>query len=361
VKITRSTRVSLKHVNASKMLILDEILLEYGRVVNAFIQQFWGACPSKTELLKPVVDSVESWFSARLRKVAAREAIDMIRANQERDGEKAVMPTHRGKRMCVSSTIMGMGEPSLEFDGWLRMRSIGRSLHLDLPFRRHRHMNGLDQRGKRLESYVITRQYVQFAYEIETGPKKTTDACVGIDTGIKALASLSTGQQLGMDVESLIERIKRRRHGSKGQRRAVRSLRQRMCEVAKQVCASGATLVVVENLKGITHKTKVRRRLTRNMRRSIGRWNVRFWLSRLQMTCEDTNVSFRSVSPWGTSRLCSECGHSDRKNRNGQEFLCLKCGHRANADVQASRNILARFITGPYGAGCKPLAWNDMS
>lgn len=39
--------------------------------------------------------------------------------------------------------------------------------------------------------------------------------------------------------------------------------------------------------------------------------------------------------------------------------MVAACGHQANADVQASQNILARFLTGPYGAGCKPLPLSD--
>ncbi|MFH1636700.1 MAG: zinc ribbon domain-containing protein [Chloroflexota bacterium] len=61
------------------------------------------------------------------------------------------------------------------------------------------------------------------------------------------------------------------------------------------------------------------------------------------------------MSPYKTSQTCSSCGHVDRGNRSGELFRCLSCGYVANADVQASRNILTRFLTGPYGAGCKPL------
>jgi len=129
-----------------------------------------------------------------------------------------------------------------------------------------------------------------------------------------------------------------------------------MDEVSREVCKT-ASLVVVENLKNITKNTKknVKRRLTKNMRRSIGRWNVRYWLDRLRMTCEETNVSFRSVSPFKTSQTCHSCGHADGRNRSGENFLCQKCGASDNADVNASKNILERFLTGPYGAGCKPL------
>lgn len=210
----------------------------------------------------------------------------------------------------------------------------------------------MSAKGKRLESYVITRNSVQLCFEIETGPKQAKDRCVGVDTGINALASLSTGEQMGLDIKAGIKRIKRCKHGSKGQKRAVRALRQRMDEVAKEVAAK-ATLVVVEDLTGMTKHTK--RRLVKTMRRSVGRWNVRYWLGALERACEANRVSFRTVCPKYTSQMCSSCGHVDRRNRNGEVFRCLSCGYEANADVQASRNILARFLTGPYGAGCKPL------
>lgn len=353
MKISRSSKCSLKFTTVSKLSKLDTVLTEYGRVVNCFINIFWVECPAKGKLLKPVVDSVDSWFSARLRKVAAREAIDMVKAAKERHSDKAVKPTHRGQRMCVSSTIARLDvAKGSSFDCWLHLSSIGNGIILDLPIKRHKHFNDLATAGRRQESYIITRESVQFCFEIETGPKQDPDCCVGVDTGINALASLSTGEQLGTDIKAGIERIKRFKHGSKGQKRAVRALRQRMDEVAKEVVGK-ASLVVVENLKNITKNTK--RRLGKNMRRSIGRWNVRYWLETLQRKCEWNRVSFRSVSPYKTSQTCSSCGHVDRGNRSGELFRCLSCGYEANADVQASRNILTRFLTGPYGAGCKPL------
>jgi hypothetical protein len=73
-------------------------------VVNIFIDYFWlnPEKATKGELLKPVVDIPETWLSARLRKVAAREAIDMINASKQRWKEKAVKPVHKSNRMYVS-------------------------------------------------------------------------------------------------------------------------------------------------------------------------------------------------------------------------------------------------------------------
>lgn len=357
MKINRSVKCSLKFANTGKRSALVGILAEYGAVVNFFIEHFWAAgCPNYSELLKPIVDLPDTWLSARLRKVAAREAIGMVRAVKARKDGKGKMPVHTGDRMSISSTIADfkLSEDG-HFDGWLVLRSIGSKVALDLPVKLHKLFHKWAVAGKRLNAYVVTKNAVQFCFEVETGPKEKPNACVGVDTGINALASLSTGEQLGTDINAGIERIKRCKHGSKGQRKAVRALRQRMSEVARDL-VSVATLVVVENLKGITKNTKKnpKRRLGKNMRRSIGRWNVRYWLQRLEMTCQESNVSFRTVSPWKTSQTCSSCGHADRGNRLGELFTCLKCGRTGNADCNAAVNILDRFLSGKYGTGCKP-------
>lgn len=76
--INRTTYCSFKFANPAKLKQLDSILLEYGRVVNFFIDKFWEKCPSKAELLKPIIDLSDSWFSHRLRKVAARVGLFLL-------------------------------------------------------------------------------------------------------------------------------------------------------------------------------------------------------------------------------------------------------------------------------------------
>jgi putative transposase len=54
-------------------------------------------------------------------------------------------------------------------------------------------------------------------------------------------------------------------------------------------------------------------------------------------------VIVKSVDPRNTSRQCSVCGYTDKKNRKNQaSFVCLACGHTENADCNASKNIAFR-------------------
>ena len=183
-----------------------------------------------------------------------------------------------------------------------------------------------------------------------------SNRCIGIDTGIKALASTSTDHQFGRDIEAHIDRIKRCKHGSKGQARARRALRQRMNEVVLELFDTlNPTLVVVEKLRGLNKNTKIKRRLNKSMRRSIGSWNYAYWLGRIERECEIRRSKFRSVDPRYTSQKCFQCGYTDRRNRSGENFRCKECGYSSNADLNAARNILDRFLTGPYGIGCQQL------
>lgn len=406
MKIIRSSKCSIKFATNRKKMELNAILTEYGKVVNLFIDHFWNSTEKvdKSKLLKPIVDlPKDSWLSARLRKVAAREALDMVSSvknvfewnkqqiqNRIDQLEKKIKktipitrddrrklnnwhkelkvkksklamvqphkPKHDGKRMSVSCTIADLqkAKEAVGFDAWLHLASIGNNVILDLPVRFHKQFNRLSEVGKRLNAYVITKNSVQFSFEVDTGPKKEVKHLIGVDTGINALSSTSDGKQFGTDIKKFIESSKRCQKGSKGKLRAIRALRQRIDEVAKET-VQGADLIVIEQLSNLNESSKLKGRLSGNMRSSIGSWNYAYWLMRLEQQAEGNRVSFRSVPSWNTSRTCPTCNHVDGMNRRGEVFLCQACGYTGNADVIAAGNILNRFIAGKYGSCYKHL------
>ena len=363
MKVIRSTKCSVKFSTDKKKSKLNTILTEYSKVVNFFIDKFWqdlDNIPPKSKLLKPIVDLPINitWLSARLRKVAAREAIDMILATKQRwkeKPEKISKPTHKGNRMYCSSTIADLipSKQSTNFDAWLHLSSIGNKIILDLPIKYHKHFNKYNQLGKRLNSYIITKDYIQFSFEIETRTKKEGLKCVGIDSGINALASTSSNNQYGLDIKDYIERVKRCKHGSNGQKQARRSLKQRIDEIVIELFTrENPDLIVVERLKNLNQYLQFQIPIERLIFLVNRRLTFVFWLKRLEERCELNRVSFRSVSPH-TSQTCPRCNHVDRGNRKGEIFMCLKCGYTNNADINAGINILYRFLTGSYGTRYK--------
>ncbi len=401
MKIIRSSKCSLNFSTKYKQEQLNTILHEYSETVNFFIKHFWNKKDvTKKDLTKDIFNLPETWLSARMKQVAAREALDMIKSSKEvlesnleriesnisamenkiseikkdidtRNNRRKTnnlykkikknrmkvemmqprMPKHKGKRICASALICNLQEnkSSSNFDSWLHLSSIGNKISLDLPIVFHRHFKQLRNKGRMLNSYIITKDYVQFSFEIETGPKKDVKELIGIDTGVNALASTSNSEQFGNDIKELINTIKRCEHGSKRQKRLKLNLKYRICEIAKQV-AKNADLIVTENLKNLNHNSKLKGRLSKNIRSVIGSWNYSYWLERLEMVCQDNRVSFRTVSPYYTSQMCSKCGYTDKTNRDGELFKCRKCYHTGNADINAALNILKRFVTGKYGS-----------
>lgn len=355
MKIIRAVKCSTKFATVKKKNQLSYILSEYSNVVNFFIEFFWSKDKShlnKAKLLKPIIDLPISttWLSARLRKVAAREAIDMILAVKERwkkekDKFKINKPIHRGLSMNCSSTIAELQDSNSSFDCYLKIRSVGNKIKLDIPIKKHKQFNKWESRGKRLNSYIITKDYVQFVFEIETGTKKEFGKIIGIDTGIKCLATTNEGERIGTKIEDIINSINRCKHGSNRQKRLRKYLRHYIDTTAKQIFNKNINLqrIIVERLKNMNFQTKVKRKLYRGLRKTIGAWNYRYWLSRLERNCEENRVRFTSVNPSYTSRICNSCGHSDRNNRLTQDkFSCIKCNHTDHADVNAAKNILNR-------------------
>lgn len=360
MKIIRAVSCTTKFATKSKKKTLLMILTEYGRVVNFFIDYFWDREKfDKSKLLKPIVDAPknDTWLSARLRKVAAREAIDMILAVKERwknKPEKCNKPFHKGKRMCCSSTIADLQDSKSSFDCFLHLQSIGNKIILDIPIKKHRQFNKWEGAGKRLNSYIITKDKIQFVFEIETGKKKEFGKVIGIDTGIKCLATTDEGQRIGDKIEEIINKINNCKSGSNRQKTLRKHLKHYIDECAKNVFKFNPNLqrIVVERLKNMNFQTKIKRKLKKGLRKTIGNWNYRYWLSRLERNCEENRVRFTSVNPSYTSQICNFCGHSDRMNRLSQDkFCCVSCGHTDHADINAAKNILNRGISLAYCRG----------
>jgi IS605 OrfB family transposase len=194
-------------------------------------------------------------------------------------------------------------------------------------------------------SVVIHQDYVQFTFTTETGPKRTEGELVGIDLGMNHLLATSTGELLGSEIKRLIQVIKRRKQGSKGQKRARKTLSYYLHKVIKDFFLThDLRLVVVERLQGLKNGKKPNR--SKEYRRTLSNWNYREGLDTIQLRTEENRVSFRSVDPCKTSQQCPICAHTERGNRQGEKFCCLRCGYSDHADLVAAQNILRRFTSG---------------
>ena len=81
----------------------------------------------------------------------------------------------------------------------------------------------------------------------------------------------------------------------------------------------------------------------RGLNRSLVDLGIGGFFSMLEYKSDYYGRYFVKVDPKYTSQTCNPCGHRSSENRKTQsQFACVKCGHAANADVNAAQNILGR-------------------
>ena len=81
-----------------------------------------------------------------------------------------------------------------------------------------------------------------------------------------------------------------------------------------------------------------KRGLNRKIRASL--WG--FTQDTLKVAFEARGGQVVKLPAMDSSRTCAKCGHVDAKSRRRRQFKCTKCGHTANADVNAGQVLRAR-------------------
>ena len=125
--------------------------------------------------------------------------------------------------------------------------------------------------------------------------------------------------------------------------------KQKNHEIAKRIVAKAkrhSLGIALEELNGIRERTTARK----SQRRQHSSWAFADLRAKITYKANLAGMPVAFVDPRNTSRECAACGHIDKANRKSQSsFLCVVCGHAANADANAAINISRRgLVNGPY-------------
>lgn len=361
MKLRRSSKCHFgKFTTGKKQGKLNNIMKEYSRVVNLFIGKYQKQIPrmKKFDLLrKRHIHSFDTWLSARMIKNAFSEGYGMIRSaktNAKRRKQNYIRPKHRGKRMILSETIATIEQnPKTKmFDMIVTLGSIGNKMKIHIPLKKHERFN--QYAGWNLsKSVTLAKDYIQFTFT-KSIEKKNEGRVIALDFGINKFIATSDGETIGKDYRLLLEKFLRKRHGSKVWERCKEELREFIDYHIKNLPYDTYGVVVVEKLSNVHHRMKLKRRLSKNMRRLVSKWAFSYSYGRLMANCDLNRVRYRRVSAYNNSITCPSCGHTDQKNRKTQEgFCCQSCGYSDNADYSSARVALQRFrrISEAYGLG----------
>jgi len=213
------------------------------------------------------------------------------------------------------------------------------------------------------EADLITRKGKFFLLQCVEFPEekiKDIEDFLGVDLGIKNIATLSTGEVMsGKQLEDY--RIKRQRvrsslqsKGTKNSKRVLKRLsgKERTTArivnhtIAKKIVAKAKQEgkgIALENLKDIRKSSLNKGKIFRSR---VGRWAFYQLRSFIEYKAKLAGVPIVLVEPRYSSQMCSQCLHIG--SRNGDSFKCKNCGYSEHSDINAALNIrlLAANVTG---------------
>ncbi|CAM5678997.1 hypothetical protein SHIRM173S_12390 [Streptomyces hirsutus] len=179
---------------------------------------------------------------------------------------------------------------------------------------------------------------------------------LGVDLGIVNIATTSDGKlHAGRELNryrkrQLALRAKLQKKGTKSAKRVLK--RQRRKEqrkatetnhiISKRIVTEAERTgrgIGMEDLAGIRQRVRLRK----PQRVALHSWAFAQLGRFVEYKARRAGVPVLFVDPAYTSRMCAECGYTDKLNRLSQRrFACQSCGFVDHADRNASRNIRAR-------------------
>lgn len=201
----------------------------------------------------------------------------------------------------------------------------------------------------------------------------TNGKFVGIDVGVSLVVADSNGRReepldLVRELSKLrikAQQLSRKKKGSNNRAKAKAKIAKQNLRIANMRkdflhklsrSYSENQTVIVEDLKikNMTSKTKgtvekpsKNAKAKRGLNRVITQQSWGLFFELLEYKLQEKGGQLIKVDPKYTSQECNECHHVSKENRRSQsKFVCTSCGHSANADINASKNILDRGIHG---------------
>ncbi|PPT05745.1 Mobile element protein [Geitlerinema sp. FC II] len=214
-----------------------------------------------------------------------------------------------------------------------------------------------------------TRQgdyYINIVVEVPTQPKGRTPKVLGVDRGLRDIATTSTGKSWnGEQLRATREKYVRVRASiqakrTKSAKRLLRRLSGRESRfqswvnhnISKELVREAKateSVIAFEDLTGIRLNVKLRKKT----RTEIHRWAFYQLQLFTEYKANIAGVEVVTVDPRYTSQTCSRCHHvhpeRGKSYRNGKRFKCGFCGFEHDADVNGALNIaqLGAVVTQP--------------
>lgn len=342
----RACRVTAKFATASKQRMIRALVVEYRSAVNFFIRSLWN---ERGGLNKETLARLQNThLSERFKSQALKQALEIVVATKKsaKATKKFVRrPVFRGS-LVLDAKFVNVEEGHGSFDLVIRLSTLKKGRRIVVPTRKTAVVNKwLAVPGAKLiqgaeirdDGYVIL--WIE-APSCVTGYK--AGKTVGVDIGKNKMVVDSDGRQYGEQFSPVLLKIRRRKPGSMGRRRAFAERDNYINRTLNSLPWNSWGVLGVEDLHNLKKGKKKNR--SKQFRKAIAPWVYRRVLERIGHKAQENRVRLIEVPPAYTSQTCPACGRCAKENRKGERFACVGCGHTADADFVGARNVLAKTL-----------------
>jgi putative transposase len=340
----RAAKVTLQFATESKRRKIAALLEAYRAAVNFYIRNLWEK-PGKTDKAT-LARLKQTRLSERYKSQALKQAIEIVVATKKSAkalGIAATCPIFTGAAVLDAKFVtIEAGRGS--FDLVIRLSVLKKRERLTIPAKRTAVLNKwLGKSSARLiQGCALSENSLILWIEIPDAEPITDGEVLGVDVGVNKLLADSNGNFYGEGFKKVRDKIKRRKPGSKGRRRAFRERENLINRSVNQLPWKAIGAIGVEALHDMKRGKKKGR--GKRFRKAMAPWTYRWVLNRIEDKAQENRVRLVKVDPANTSRTCPDCGAAHKENRKGEKFRCLACDRAGHADTIGATNVLARTL-----------------
>ena len=355
----KSTRHHLKDLNKDKNTVYQRFLYDYSLFASKVIDHIWSngyqsfsVQLNKLELPKYIdykpFKHFSKTLSARAMSSAVTQVSQIIRSSVEK--QKRVNWIKENKNLNVKNKKFSKPwlkqinpilsskccdyelTPDGKFLAFIRLKSIGSTYgEIKIPVNKQLLANGTIQNG-----FLFKKDYIQLSWIKETTPTEKGNKILGIDQGYLSVVTCSDEQLIpqndnnGHSLKSIIEKLSRKRKGSKSFKKAQSHRKNFVNWSINQINFKGVKEVRLEKVVNI----RFRKHTSRNM----SHWTNPEIVNKIKSRCSLLEVPVIEQSCSYRSQRCNNCGLVRKANRKGKQYNCNHCDYSNDADLNASMN-----------------------
>jgi transposase len=386
----RSSKHTTKFSNKGKLNNLNSFINEYRRVASIIVDEIWNNgykfYDKEFNINKNLLElpkyieyknfDLDTFLSARSLSSLCTQINGVLKSSVEKQRKRIYIlekmksnNTSKKERKLLAkklkqnipqkpnvenlnpelpSTCCKFLESDKHFNGFIKLSAIVKDkTNILIPIKYSKHSNKFkNQDFQRMNSFLISETFIDIRWKNENIVQKQEGIIVGGDQGFKDILTLSNKSRTpktdvhGHSLESIIDKLSRKKKGSKAFKRAQEHRKNFINWSINQLDFDNVKQINLEKIWNINYKS--------NTSRKLRHWTNTTIVDKIESRCIGEGVLLKYQSSSYRSQRCSSCGVVLKSNRKGKEYTCKHCGLVIDSDYNAALNHEIELPEIPY-------------